>query len=256
MTWGCDSNNLIRWTPPGGGTKIPVPSCVPKQDGSGPFRDSPVRWVPTIMDRLDGAGLTWRIYSTYNWWSVCPSFADCVFDPQVNNALPAQQVLADGKKGGLASLSLVIPGWANSQHNGTPIASGDNWIASIVNAVAEGPDWDSTAIFITYDDCGCFYDHVRPPAGLGIRVPMVIVSPYAKAGFVDSSVASYDSMMAYTEHAFDVRPLASSDAAAYDFAWSFDYSQAPLDPVPLRRHRVPAAALRWMREHPHAPDPT
>jgi phospholipase C len=208
------------------------------------------------MDRLDDAGLTWRIYSSSNWWAVCPTFADCVFDPQVNNTLPDPRIVTDAEVGRLPSLSFVIPSWINSQHNGAPIATGDNWIGAVVDAIAQGPDWDSTAIFITYDDCGCFYDHVPPPAGMGIRVPMVIVSPYAKAGFVDSNVATFDSMLAFAEHAFGLAPLAPGDAGAYDFAGSFDYEQAPIEPVGLRPHRVPPAALRWMREHPPKPDVT
>ena len=82
------------------------------------------------------------------------------------------------------------------------MAQGDNWIGSIVNAIEQGPQWTSTAIFITWDDCGCFYDHVPPPPGLGIRVPMLLVSPYAKAGYTDSAAASFASILAYTEHAF------------------------------------------------------
>src|SRR6185503_19546959 len=105
--------------------------------------------------------------------------------------------------------------------------------------VMNGPDWDTTTIFITYDDCGCFYDHVVPPPDLGIRVPMVIVSPYAKPGTTDSTTASFSSMLAYMEHTFGLAPLSPADANAYDYANSFDYGQQPLQPIPLSRHPVP-----------------
>ena len=85
---------------------------------------------------------------------------------------------------------------------------GDNWIGSVVSAIQHGVQWRSTAIFITYDDCGCFYDHAAPPSGWGVRVPMVIVSPWAKPGHNDPRRASFSSMLAFTEHIFG---LASAD---------------------------------------------
>jgi phospholipase C len=125
-----------------------------------------------------------------------------------------------------------------------------------VNAVANGPNWSSTAIFITYDDCGCFYDHVAPPPGLslGIRVPMVIVSPYAKAGFTDSSTASFASMLAFIEHTWQIPALNSVDGTAYDYRNSFNYLQIPLAPARLTPHRVPAWELAHIRAHPFDED--
>ena len=133
---------------------------------------------------------------------------------------------------------------------------GDNWIEQVVSAIMQGPDWGSTAVFITYDDCGCFYDHVSPPLGDGPRVPMVIVSPYARAGFTDSTDATFASLLAYTEHTFDLQTLGADDINAYDFANSFDYAQAPLSPIPLSQHPVPAASRRYVRTHVAPPDGT
>ena len=111
------------------------------------------------------------------------------------------------------------------------MALGDNWIGSVVSAIENGPDWNSTAIFITYDDCGCFYDHVAPPVnGWGIREPMVIVSPYAKPGYTDTTHTTFSGILAYTEHIFGLSPLGENDAQAYDFHNAFNYSQAPLAP--------------------------
>jgi outer membrane protein assembly factor BamB/phospholipase C len=252
-TWGCDSQQNTYWNGPSG--QISVPACIPRPDGSGPYAPSPVQWVPTIMDRMDGAGLSWRLYSDWGTWGICPSFADCAYGPQHSGVIPPNRVVTDAASGGLPSLSIVIPLWGNSQHNSTSMLAGDNWIGQIVSAIENGPHWRSTAIFITWDDCGCFYDHVPPPRpGLGVREPMVIVSPYAKPGFTDSNVASFTSMLAYTEHLFGLAPLWTTDANAYDYAASFDYSQAPLDPVTLSRSKVPAWELQYLREHP--PDRT
>jgi phospholipase C len=134
---------------------------------------------------------------------------------------------------------------------------GDNWIGQVSGAVMNGPEWQSTALFIAYDDCGCFYDHVPPPPGFGIRVPMVIVSPYAIAGYTDSTTAPFASMLAYIEHTFGLAPLSSEDANAYDFGNSFNYGQRPVGPIRMTQHHVPGWELRWIRQHPADPnDPT
>src|SRR5207247_9288506 len=120
-----------------------------------------------------------------------------------------------------------------------------------VGAIEDGPDWSSTAIFLTYDDCGCFYDHVPPPSrNLGVREPMVIVSPFAKPGYTDSTNANFMSMLAYTEHTFGLAPLTQADAAAYDYANSFDYGQKPLAPIPMTTPRVPHWQLTRLAAHP------
>jgi phospholipase C len=132
---------------------------------------------------------------------------------------------------------------------------GDNWMAGIVGAVMGNPDvWNSTAILITYDDCGCFYDEVRPPGTFGIRTPMVIVSPWAKTRYVDHKDASFDSILAFTEHVFRLPPLTKGDATAYDYARAFDFTAPPRPAIPLPQHRVPPSSVRYLAEHPPDPD--
>src|SRR5262249_39447149 len=154
---------------------------------SGPFRASPVQSVPTIFDRLDGAHLAWRLYASVSDWSICPTFAKCLYTSPHNNVVKPDQVLSDAASGHLPAYSVVRPtgpGGTGQQPPGSMLL-GDNWIGKIVNALQKGPQWSSTAIFITYDDCGCFYDHVAPPPSgnpdgtqQGLREPLVIVSPY------------------------------------------------------------------------------
>ena len=129
------------------------------------------------------------------------------------------------------------------------MAQGDNWIGKAVSAVEKGPDWSSTAIFIAWDDCGCFYDHVAPPKGLGIRVPMIIVSPYARAGYTDTTTASYYSLLAYTEHTFHLTPLTSADQNAYDYTNSFNYNQTPLNPSALTQQPISPAERHYIQTH-------
>jgi phospholipase C len=259
--WGCDSFKDAMWVPPGGGTPILVPSCIPKPDGSGPYRPSPVQWIPTIMDRMDDAGLSWQIDTGFSpkmgARAVCPTFAECIYGSGLQHVRIAAQVITDARDGTLPALSIVIPCCGQSQHNGESMTVGDNWIGQVVGAIMNGPQWGSTAIFITWDDCGCFYDHVAPPPGLGIREPMVIVSPYAKPGFTDSNTASFASMLAFTEHTFGLPPLGIADATAYDYSASFDFGKAPLPPITLSRHKLPPGVERWLKTHPPDPnDPT
>jgi phospholipase C len=258
--WGCDSHKDSLWRPTRTAIAVYEPSCVPSADGSGPYRASPVAHVSTIMDSLDRAGLSWKIYGTLDptdsgyIWNVCPTFADCVKKQQTVVQSRAS-FAADAATGQLPAVSFLIPDGAHSQHNGDSMMRGDNWIAQNVNAVMNGPDWNSTAIFITYDDCGCFYDHVNPntpTTGLGIRVPMVVVSPYARPRFTDSHATSSTSgILSFIEHNFGL-PAIGNESSYYDYSQSFDLSQTPIAPTTLTQHSIPTSSLHT----PLAPDST
>src|SRR5205807_6099952 len=183
----------------------------------------------------------------------------CVYTSQRSNMVNPDKFITDAQNGALPSFSVLLPsGGASgptSQHNGTSMAAGDNWIGQAVSAVENGPDWASTTIFITYDDNGGFYDHVPPfSSSVGIRVPMVIVSPFAKAGFTDSTNATFASLLAFTEHTFGLAALQSTDAAAYDYANAFDYAQAPLGGVPAVHQPVSPEEQQYLASHPAAAD--
>jgi phospholipase C len=212
--------------------------------------------VPTFGDRLDAAGKTWGIFGAVNpanssqrgpyKWSICPSFAECLFGPQHNNMHEEAQFLADAEKGTMPNFSILIPtsgaSGPTSQHNGASMLVGDNQIAKEVSAIQKGPDGSSTTIFIYYDDCGCFYDHVTPPAGLGIRSPLVIVSPLAKPGYTDHNVATSSSILAYTESVLGVSPVTEWDAKAYDFHESFNPTGASAAKFVFHPATVPASS--------------
>jgi phospholipase C len=251
------------WIDPSTKVQSMQPTCIPDPSlpgiaNGGAYRATPVQHVPTIMNRLDAAGLSWHMYAADSTqpgnyvWATCPIFAECLYGPQHVNVVPTANILADAQKGTLPNFSLVLPGGglasASSQHNGSSMIKGDNWIGKVVSAIENGPDWSSTAIFITYDDCGCFYDHVPPstnPDGTrqGPRVPMVIVSPYAKAGFTDSTPATFASILAFEEYVFGLQALGANDAAAYRFTNAFDYSQIPLAKVLTVQSQVPLTPI-------------
>ncbi len=239
--WGCDTHKTAAYGP----SAQQVPSCIPDFSlglpNGGAFRPTPARYVPTIMDRLDAAKLPWKIYAPSKtsslggyFWNMCVSFAECLHTTQNKNVVLTDTLLQDARAGKLPAWSMVVPPPGISQHNGQSMAAGDNWISQAVSAIEHGPDWSSTAIFVTWDDCGCFYDHVTPPSGDGVRAPMVIVSPYARAGFTDSTPTTVaGGTLAFVEHTFGLQPLTSVDATAYDFSGSFKFAQIPLKPRPL-----------------------
>jgi phospholipase C len=240
--WGCDSNKTADWVSPSGAV-LSQPSCVPDYSLSlpngGAFGSTSVANVPTIMDRLDAAGVSWKFYTPPSTsagyvWAICPTFAECLDTTQANHLVPTTQIVTDAASGQLPAFSIVSPLMTASQHNKTSMAAGDNWIGQAVAAIENGPDWSTTAIFIAYDDCGCFYDSVAPPPGEGIRAPVVIVSPYARPAFTDTAPADVvGSILAFVEQTFNVAPLTSVDANAYNFSASFNFAQVPIRPAPL-----------------------
>ena len=124
-----------------------------------------------------------------------------------------------------------------SEHPPYSSCVGENWTGQQINAIMQGPDWDSTAIFVTWDDFGGFYDHVPPPGvdqfGLGPRVPVLIISPYAKQGFISHTQYEFSSFLKLVEERFGLKPLTAHDAAANDMTDSFNFNQTPQPPFPL-----------------------
>ncbi len=256
--WGCDSNLDAMWNDPATHQLISEPSCVPDKNGKGAYRATPVPYVPTVADRLEEAGRTWGIYGAVTpvgkkkklpgayKWAICPTFAECLDGPQKADMHTATQLLSDAKAGSLPNFAILTPSEGvagpTSQHNGASMIVGDNWIGEEVSAIQNGPDGSSTTIFIYYDDCGCFYDHVAPPAGLGIRLPLVMISPYAKVGYTDHNVATNSSILAYMESVLNVAPVTEQDATAYDFSESFNYSQSPTEKFLYQPAPVPPAS--------------
>jgi len=245
--WGCDSGLLAQWKAPGSKVLQHVPSCVPdyslnpvRYPYGGAFEATPVAHVPTIMDEMDAASppVTWNIYgatpggSGYSW-AGCPTFAACLDTSQGKHLVDNSKFFTDAAAGKLPSVSFVMPHVGESQHNGQHNSAGDNWIGKVASAVMSSPDWPSTALIITWDDCGCFYDHVPPPLAPdgrqeGPRVPFIVVSPYAKPAHTDSTTtSSTGSILAFIESTFGLAPLTANDANAYNLSGMFSLTSAP-----------------------------
>ena len=133
-------------------------------------------------------------------------------------------------------MSWVIPDEPESDHPGTSTDIGPSWVASVVDAIGESPYWGSTAIVIVWDDWGGFYDNAPPTVmnygGLGFRVPAIIVSPYAKPGYISQTQYEFGSILKYIEQNWNLGSLNTTNARANSIIDSFDYSQSP---IPFRK---------------------
>jgi phospholipase C len=193
------------------------------------------------------SGYIWSAYQAIKHIRQGPDWAADVISPETT-------ILNDlkGASPSLAQVTWVTPSGANSDHlkstqylPGTTTPAGPAWVTSVVNAIGNSPFWDSTVIFIVWDDWGGFYDHVKPPQqdymGLGFRVPLVVVSPYAKKGYVSKSQHEFASILRFTEEAMGLPSLHSidpdaTDDRADDLMDCFDFTQTV---QPFARVHVP-----------------
>jgi len=185
-------------------------------------------------------------------WNPLPLFGDVQQDHQLNNIRPLSSYFRDAKAGTLPSVSWVTPSDSNSEHPPASVHQGQAYVTAIINAAMKSPDWKSTAIFLSWDDWGGFYDHVVPPTvdlnGYGLRVPAITISPYARRGFIDQQTLSSDAYLKFIEDDFlggarldpgtdgrrDPRPDVREDQPVLgNLAQDFDFSQPPRPPVLL-----------------------
>jgi phospholipase C len=193
---------------------------------------------------------------TPGMWDPLANFTDVRQDHQ--SALsqePLSRFFAEAANGRLPNVSWVTPDWADSDHPGSPVAKGQAWVTRLVNAVMKGPDWDRSAIFLAWDDWGGFYDHVKPPVvdaqGYGLRVPALVISPYAKRGWIDHQILSFDAYLKFIEDDFlharridpktdgrpDPRPdVRENERILGDLEHDFDFRRKPRPPVLLPLH--------------------
>jgi phospholipase C len=229
--WGCDAAPYAR-----------VPLVGPNgTDNPGVY---PCFDYQTMADLLDAKGITWRYYapsSTSDEFFILSAyqairhirFGD---DWHEDVTSPETTVLTDIAAGKLAQVTWIVPAFNNSDHPGAP-AQGPDWVATIVNAIGQSKFWDNTTIFISWDDWGGFYDHVPPPQaddmGLGFRVPVIVVGPYARRGYVSHVTHESSGFLSYMEEIFNLPTLGARDATADDFRDCFDYTQLPAPFVPI-----------------------
>lgn len=192
---------------------------------------------PTLATLLDQAGISWRYYQKSpgkGLWHAFDAIKAVHDGPEINTNViyPSETILTDIQNGNLASVSWVTPDGDHSDHSGNVNdTGGPSWVTAIVNAIGQSQYWNHTAIIVTWDDWGGWYDHVPPPIRdnyeLGFRVPLLVISPYAKAGYVSHSQHEFGSILHFTEDVFGLPSLGGSDAIADDLSDCFDFTQAP-----------------------------
>ncbi|MBV9232857.1 MAG: hypothetical protein JO030_02335 [Candidatus Eremiobacteraeota bacterium] len=237
----CDS-------PPGTKTTLVTTNYVVHHD-VGPYPC--LTQFATMASTLDAAGVSWKYYVTKvkhaGIWSPFEAIRYVRFgkDWQTNMIAPQTRILTDPQTGQLASVSWVTPSKPDSDHPGQRSDLGPSWVASIVNAIGKSQYWSSTAIVIVWDDWGGFYDNVPPPTldyrGLGMRVPCLIVSPYAKRGYVSSTQYEFGSILKFMEEVFGLPPLGPpsegyTDSRANSISDAFNFAQKPraFEPIPSK----------------------
>jgi phospholipase C len=196
---------------------------------------------PTLIDNLDKAGISWRYYtpSAGSIWTGPNAIQHLSSGAEwANVIIPQSQVLTDIAAGNLAQMAWVIPDGSASDHALLNNGTGPDWVASVVNAIGASPYWSDTAIIIVWDDWGGWYDHVAPSSiynsyEYGFRVPLIIVSPFAKKAYVSHVVHDFGSILNFIEGVFGLPSLGNVDARADDFADCFDFSQSPLGYAPV-----------------------
>jgi len=188
----------------------------------------------TLMDLLDNQGLTWRYYTiTLDYIWTGPNVISHIYNGKdwANVIASPKQVLKDIAKGHLANVTWAIPTGPSSDHPHGNNGSGPSWIASVVNAVGKSKYWNSTAIIVTWDDWGGWYDHVAPPIinsyEYSFRVPLIVISPYAKTSYISHQTHDFSSIVHFVETVFNLPSLGFGDATSDDLSDCFNFNQKP-----------------------------
>jgi phospholipase C len=245
FAWGCDSPLTARVTQIApNGEEVP-----------GPW---PCYNFETLADIAMPFGVTWRYYAPGldelgNIWSAYDAIRHIRYSPYWANVIsPETQVLRDARRADLPNITWVVPTARNSDHPFPTHSSardlgvegaiyGPEWVSAIVNTIGHSPIWNSTAIIVVWDDWGGWYDHVKPPQldrmGLGFRVPMIVISPWAKRHYVSHVQHEFGSIVRFIETTYDLPSLHTTDDRADALRDCFDFTQhpAPFKTIPTLR---------------------
>ena len=266
---------------PSAGCAAPPGSLVTLIDSSGNESSStyPCFEHATVTDELDTKGLSWRYYTpgAGSIWTA-PNAIQHICQPQTikgqmvctgsawsNVIMPETQILSDIANNQLAAVSWVIPDGPNSDHAGSlQTTGGPSWVASIVNAIGTSPYWANAAIIVTWDDWGGWFDHVPPPEVLnnctewgcgyvyGFRVPLIVISPYARSGYISHYTHDFGSILKFIEEVNGLGSLGYADARADNLGDCFNFQQTPLQ---FRQITAPMDAEHFLNDHTPATAP-
>jgi phospholipase C len=250
------------------------PGGLPARTGAGAAKPPIYAWTD-LTYLLHKAGVSWAYYvaegtqpdceddqmacvpkrqraGTPEIWNPLPWFVTVRDDGQLRDIQPVSRFYQAAATGTLPAVSWVVPNGTVSEHPPALVSDGQRYVTGLINAIMQGPDWPTTAIFLAWDDWGGFYDHVAPPRvdenGYGLRVPGLVISPYARRGDIDHQVLSFDAYVKFIEDDFlasqrldprtdgrpDPRPDVRENAPQLgDLVKDFDFSQPPRPPLVL-----------------------
>jgi phospholipase C len=240
-SWGCDAF----------GDDVFV--YVQAQDGTLSRHQTCFRFR-TVGEQLSDRGIDWASYSADPYqagyiWQAYSAIADVFGNEELwdEHIWPVDDLLRDIEAGALPSVTWVTPRYQLSDHPPFSTKHAHNWVTDIVNAIMRGPLWEDTAIFITWDEWGGLYDHVPPPTidevQLGFRVPMLVISSFAKRGYVDDGFAEFSAPLRFIAENWGLPHLTDRIRRSHDFSHVFDFDRKPRPPEPLPH--VPATNDFW-----------
>jgi|HubBroStandDraft_6_1064221.scaffolds.fasta_scaffold00048_83 phospholipase C len=216
---------------------------------------------PALTDLIDGKSLTWRYYQAHfkdGLWNGPDAIQHIRNGPDyaTDVVAPPYQIVPDIANGHLANVVWVTPTLKASDHAGNTNGSGPSWVALVVNAIGQSQYWNSTVIFVTWDDWGGWYDHVKPAQynsyELGLRVPLIVISPYAKTHYVSHVQHEFGSILKFTEETFGLGSLGTTDVRSDDLSDCFNFGQAPQRFIPIS---APLRAEYFLNQPPSTRGP-
>ncbi|MEX0753737.1 MAG: alkaline phosphatase family protein [Actinomycetota bacterium] len=227
-SWGCDAPDNV---------------FVYLRDADGDLTETrPCFDHDTVPDQLQRERVPWAYYAPNRnqvgyIWSTLNAFPS-IFETELwdENVRPVDHLIEDIEANALPAVTWIVPRYELSDHPPWSSTNAHNWTTQIVNAIMEGPQWEHTAIFITWDEWGGFYDHVAPPKvdqnGLGIRVPMLVISPYAERGMIDHELGEFTSPVKFIQDNWGLPNHTPRIRRTHNFEHVFDFTAKPRDPSP------------------------
>jgi phospholipase C len=233
--------------------------------------------IPTIADTfVNVKTITWKYYDTtlalngynkakqtgevYSWWNPFKAKTSSYTTNYYKHFDNAANFFSDVTGNSLPQVSWVIaPSYAD-EHSPSSVLVGQVWSTKVIDAVMNSPNWSSTAIILTWDDYGGFYDHVNPPSvdnqGSSIRVPLLVISPYSKTNFIDHTrYTGFESILKFIEWRFNLPSLTPRDTDAVNMLNAFDFTQQPKLPKPVPLTANELATLNSMYLKPSSGPP-
>jgi phospholipase C len=264
--WGCDGPasvlvDRLADNDPGASDDPATPETPILQSPISPCVDP-----PTLADMLDAHNVSWKYYApqintrTGDIWSAYGAIKHIRYGGDWSHIVsPENTIIDDIKQNRLPQVSYVVPNFRESDHAGTTDGSGPDWVAAIANTLGASPYWKDTVLVVTWDDWGGWYDHVKPPhrdrMGMGFRVPLIVASPYARAGYVSHTTYEFGSILRFVEDTFGLGSLGGTDVTSQSIADVLDLNAAPRAYTAVAARRRSVESFRHLQPNDIGPPP-